>query len=607
MLGSLGLLAAAPPLARSQETQGVVAAAESRAAGAATAVVPMTLELAPGAQLATLQFRVTVEPRNGAPVLSPGGALSFAPSTGQPLVLPEGPSTVLVGWLDDFSPTLTGRVEIGFLSVPIPPGAGIGHTYELDVRFPSATSDGETEMALADRDGKVVVAGCGDGFVDPGEECDDSNASNGDCCSASCQFELLGAGCSGDGNVCTNDLCDGVGACAHPPNMVPCDDGTFCNGADRCSAGSCSVHPGDPCPGPDGDGECAESCDEANDSCTAADPLGAACDDGSFCNGNDSCRDGVCAVHVGDPCPGPNGDGNCAESCNEATDGCTAPDPDGSSCDDRQFCTEPDSCVSGVCRGSERSCNDALGCTADRCDEATDQCVHTADHATCDDGNPCTADTCGADGSCAHAAVPDDERVTCDNGNSCRPDSCRAGMCTDGSDCADGCRSAADGTECDDSNDCTDDDVCGGGSCVGATEACKVELPCASDVTGCAVLLPLGVAGAPAQLTVDVRIEGRRGARCRAELFEVAGALRLLTNDANTQVAPRRPRRLAVAKGRIRADGQLVLRLRLNRIGGILLRRAGGRLPANAQVTIREPRPGRTRLLERLITLVQRG
>ncbi|NLH50501.1 MAG: hypothetical protein GX444_18140 [Myxococcales bacterium] len=42
-----------------------------------------------------------------------------------------------------------------------------------------------------------------------------------------------------------------------------CDDGLFCNGADRCLAGACSGHEGDPC-------EAADSCDETADQCVPA-------------------------------------------------------------------------------------------------------------------------------------------------------------------------------------------------------------------------------------------------------------------------------------------------------------------------------------------------
>ena len=62
---------------------------------------------------------------------------------------------------------------------------------------------------------------CGDGVVDPGEQCDGST-----CCSASCQFEVVGAACS-DGDACTaaDSRCDGAGACL-AGGPVGCDDGS---------------------------------------------------------------------------------------------------------------------------------------------------------------------------------------------------------------------------------------------------------------------------------------------------------------------------------------------------------------------------------------------
>jgi len=98
-------------------------------------------------------------------------------------------------------------------------------------------------------------------------------------------------GCTPTGNPCTVAVCvdDDLGGShcmTHPVTGVSCDDGVFCNGTDTCdSTGSCSVHKGDPCPGADGDGNCAESCNEAGNSCTGPDPAGSACDDGNVCDG----------------------------------------------------------------------------------------------------------------------------------------------------------------------------------------------------------------------------------------------------------------------------------------------------------------------------------
>ena len=50
---------------------------------------------------------------------------------------------------------------------------------------------------------------CGDGTINqPSEQCDDGNTQNGDCCSASCQFESCD-----DGNACTDDSCNPASGC----------------------------------------------------------------------------------------------------------------------------------------------------------------------------------------------------------------------------------------------------------------------------------------------------------------------------------------------------------------------------------------------------------
>ena len=74
-----------------------------------------------------------------------------------------------------------------------------------------------------------------------------------------------------------------------------CDDGVFCNGAERCVAGGCE--PGMP---PDC-GSLADSChagvcDEVANACVAAPANdGGDCDDGDPCTVGDACRAGVCA------------------------------------------------------------------------------------------------------------------------------------------------------------------------------------------------------------------------------------------------------------------------------------------------------------------------
>ncbi len=259
---------------------------------------------------------------------------------------------------------------------------------------------------------------CGNGVVDPGEQCDDGNTSSGDCCTANCEIVAAGTLCPGDGNECTADTCDGLGACVHDPlDGTACDDGVFCNGTELCSIGACGGSTGDPCAGGD---VCSDACNEVAGNCF--DPAGTTCpddgnvcttdvcdgvgecgvtnqlpcDDGMFCNGQDFCGAGACTVHQGDPCEA---GAECADTCNEADDDCF--DPVGTGC-----------------------VNDGNACTDDFCD-GQGVCMHPNNTLPCDDANACTSDdTCGA-GTCSGTAV------VCENCQMCEPlVGCGGPMCT---------------------------------------------------------------------------------------------------------------------------------------------------------------------------------
>jgi hypothetical protein len=296
----------------------------------------------------------------------------------------------------------------------------------------------------------------------------------------------------------------------------------FCNGADTCSGGSCSVHAGDPCAGGI---ECNATCNEAADNCFA--PAGTACaddgnvctndqctgagtcahpgntapcDDGLFCNGADTCSGGSCSVHAGDPCTG---GGDCRSTCTEATDSCLA--PAATACaDDGNVCTNDQCDASGTCTHPNNTapCNDGVFCNgadtcsggscsvhagdpcaaggecAGTCNEAADSCFAPSGTACRDDGNPCTIDVCGA-GACTHPAG--------NAGAICRA---ATGEC-DLAETCDGTtprcpadQTEPDGTACDDDNLCTDHDVCAGGVCGGAGVTCDLCEQCDPSV-GC--------------------------------------------------------------------------------------------------------------------------
>lgn len=172
-----------------------------------------------------------------------------------------------------------------------------------------------------------------------------------------------------DGEPCTTDACNpsdvgaDVNGCTHVNNSLACSDGLFCNGADTCAGGTCSIHAGNPCATGT---ECADACDESGDTCF--DPSGTPCtDDGDTCT-FDECNGAGACVHPGKQ--------------------------DGETCDDGDSCTTDDVCASGDCVGDPlpQNCNDNNPCTLDTCNPQGGCLFDPAgrDGFVCDDTNPCT-------------------------------------------------------------------------------------------------------------------------------------------------------------------------------------------------------------------------
>ncbi len=264
-------------------------------------------------------------------------------------------------------------------------------------------------------DGPDADANCQESCNEATDTCDANDPEGASCddglfCTTVSQCQsgtCVGAGdpCAG-GDQCNNDCNETTDTCAE--TGTPCTDNLFCNGTDTCNAGSCTTHSGDPCPGPDGDGNCAESCNEAADNCLLADTNGSACDDGFFCNGNDTCSAGSCTTHAGDPCAGflADGDANCSEACNESADNCTAAEVDNAACSDGLFCNGSDRCLAGACtvhNGDPCPGADGDNDCSEVCNEASDNCTaNDPDGSACaSDGDDCTFDQCSS-GSCEH-------------------------------------------------------------------------------------------------------------------------------------------------------------------------------------------------------------
>jgi len=261
-----------------------------------------------------------------------------------------------------------------------------------------------------------------------------------------CTAEQIGAPCDPDGGGTATE-CDGTctivlgtGGIATPTctkAVAGSNDGKLC--------GTTAT----------GKSDCNKVC--SGSTCTAkAAASGTACKpldgSGSICDGQCKSSSGgtgmTCvALTSTEKCP-PNVAGDCKYDFCEPLNSmkCVSyPLPTGSACDDRNSCTNSDSCSSlGVCAGTSSPAGSACPgdgdpCTLDRCD-GLGACKHPA--VDCDDKNGCTVDACSTTGACTHVAkvCPSDachtptcepstgvcglKGITCDDKDPCTTDSC---------------------------------------------------------------------------------------------------------------------------------------------------------------------------------------
>ena len=230
---------------------------------------------------------------------------------------------------------------------------------------------------------------------------------------------LKGAPCD-DGFACTvNDVCTG-NVCIGEPIDAECDDGAYCNGAERCDvmAGcvasdrvDCSVL----------DNACNVGfCDETSDTCmTLPANEDGSCDDGLYCTVGEHCVNGACGGGAERDC-GALDDECMVGVCDDAVDACIAePAHDGQSCDDGLYCTVGELCAQGLCgSGEARDCSYLdEGCFVGACDELLGLCVEDAlpNGFGCNDSSSCTiGDTC-SNGVCSGARLAD--QTLCGDGD----------------------------------------------------------------------------------------------------------------------------------------------------------------------------------------------
>ena len=238
-----------------------------------------------------------------------------------------------------------------------------------------------------------TICACGNGILETGEQCDDGNLVNGDCCSSTCQYESTSTVCRPSSGPCdVADTCNGAGVCSadalRPSSFVCRPSTSFCDLAETCTGSSKS------CPTnafrPSG-----VTCND-NDPCSSPDT----CNGAGVCTGPSVCACGNGVVDPGEQCD----DGNlingdcCSSSCQYepnlatcSTGTCNGQCNGGGTCVTAAFC-----CLTNA------HCEDGNACTTDVCANEVCQNNPAPSGTPCDDGiEETTNDVCSADSVCA--------------------------------------------------------------------------------------------------------------------------------------------------------------------------------------------------------------
>jgi hypothetical protein len=199
-----------------------------------------------------------------------------------------------------------------------------------------------------------------------------------------------------------------------------CDDGIYCNGMETCSDGLCAKGLPVQCPESD-EVECTDDvCDEGTHTCVMV-PNDTRCDDGEFCNGQEYC-DGTLGCQAESEIVCPADDVSCTtEACAEELKSCSQ-EVEHQLCDDGLFCTGQEYCDPTLdCQSYGAPCSDGVGCTEDVCNEEYQYCDWIPDDTKCDDGLFCTGqEVCELFSGCHAGGPPCSASETCDEAqNAC--------------------------------------------------------------------------------------------------------------------------------------------------------------------------------------------
>lgn len=128
-----------------------------------------------------------------------------------------------------------------------PMGLGGGADPSPCVGLRETLADGDAHLVVLTTHASQWAVGvpttCGNGVLDPDEQCDDGNRAPGDCCGSDCAFEPLGTTCRPVHASCdVAETCTGLsGVCPADAAMPDGDQDERCDGIDPCTNGSTLV------------------------------------------------------------------------------------------------------------------------------------------------------------------------------------------------------------------------------------------------------------------------------------------------------------------------------------------------------------------------------